>query len=120
MGQALEHEQKLEKSRYKGPSLLLFSILKMCSYIEHKYKDEVKDLAVVDCDNTWILCRSAFLRYFISMYRDLISMFKEIRKIRKECPVCEVERDLSYGEIDEVLKVRGEDIEVTSKGALLP
>lgn len=42
-------------------------------------------------------------------------MFKEIRKIRKECPVCEIERDLSYGEIDEVLKVRGEDIEVTSR-----
>lgn len=42
-------------------------------------------------------------------------MFKEIRKIRKECPVCEVGRDLTYGEMDEILKVRGEDINVTSK-----
>lgn len=42
-------------------------------------------------------------------------MFKEIRKIRKECPVCEIERDLIYGAMDEVLKVRGEDINVTSK-----
>lgn len=42
-------------------------------------------------------------------------MFKEIKKIRKECPVCEFERDLSYREITEVLKVRGEDINVTSR-----
>jgi len=42
-------------------------------------------------------------------------MFKEISKIKKGCPVCEVERDLIYGAIDEVLKVRGENIEVTSK-----
>lgn len=42
-------------------------------------------------------------------------MLKEIRKIKKECPVCEIERDLVYGEMDEVLKVRGEDIEITSK-----
>lgn len=42
-------------------------------------------------------------------------MFKEIRKIKKECPICEVERDLTYGEMDEILKVRGEDINVTSR-----
>lgn len=42
-------------------------------------------------------------------------MFKEISKIKKECPVCEIERDLIYGEMNEVLKVRGEDIEITSK-----
>ena len=42
-------------------------------------------------------------------------MFKEIRKIKKECPVCEIERDLIYGEMNEVLKVRGEDIEITSR-----
>ncbi len=42
-------------------------------------------------------------------------MFKEISKIKKGCPVCEVERDLIYGAMDEVLKVRGENIEVTSK-----
>ena len=45
----------------------------------------------------------------------MLKEIKEIRKIRKECPVCEVERDLIYGEMDEVLKVRGEDIEVTSR-----
>lgn len=42
-------------------------------------------------------------------------MIKEISKIKKECPVCEIERDLIYGEMNEVLKVRGEDIEVTSR-----
>lgn len=42
-------------------------------------------------------------------------MFKEIKKIKNECPVCEVERDLVYGLIDEILKVRNEDIPVTSK-----
>lgn len=42
-------------------------------------------------------------------------MFKEINKIKRGCPVCETERDLIYGEMDEVLKVRGEDIEITSK-----
>lgn len=42
-------------------------------------------------------------------------MFKEISKIKKECPVCEIERDLIYGVMDEFLKVRGEDIEVTSR-----
>lgn len=42
-------------------------------------------------------------------------MFKEISKIKKECPVCEIERALIYGEMNEVLKVRGEDIEVTSR-----
>lgn len=42
-------------------------------------------------------------------------MFKEISKIKKECPDCEIERDLIYGEVSEVLKVRGENIEVTSK-----
>jgi putative zinc finger/helix-turn-helix YgiT family protein len=42
-------------------------------------------------------------------------MFKEISKIKKGCPVCEVERDLIYGAMDEVLKVRGEDIEITSR-----
>lgn len=44
-----------------------------------------------------------------------MSVFKEISKIKKGCPVCEVERDLIYGAMDEVLKVRGENIEVTSK-----
>jgi len=43
-------------------------------------------------------------------------MFKEIKKIKsKECPVCEIERGLIYGLLDETLKVRDEDIEVTSK-----
>jgi len=44
-----------------------------------------------------------------------MNTFKEISKIKKECPVCETERALVYGEMDEVLKVRGEDIEITSK-----
>jgi len=39
----------------------------------------------------------------------------ELNRLNRECPVCEVEKDLIYGEIDEVLKVRGEDIYVTSK-----
>jgi putative zinc finger/helix-turn-helix YgiT family protein len=42
-------------------------------------------------------------------------MLKEISRSREECPVCETERDLVYGEIKEVLKVRGEDIEVTTR-----
>ncbi|MBI5103133.1 MAG: type II toxin-antitoxin system MqsA family antitoxin [Nitrospirae bacterium] len=41
--------------------------------------------------------------------------FKEISKIHKECPVCEIERDLSYGETRDRLKVRGLEIEVASK-----
>ena len=45
----------------------------------------------------------------------MITMFKEISKIKKECPVCEIERNLIYGVMDEVLKVRGEDIEITSR-----
>ena len=45
----------------------------------------------------------------------MLKEIKEIRKIRKECPDCEIERDLIYGEVSEVLKVRGENIEVTSK-----
>jgi len=42
-------------------------------------------------------------------------MFKEIKKIKNECPVCEVERDLIYGLTDDTLKVRNEEITVTSK-----
>ncbi len=41
--------------------------------------------------------------------------FKEISRIHKECPVCDNEKDLAYGETTEILKVRGEGIEVTSK-----
>lgn len=41
-------------------------------------------------------------------------MFNEIKKIKNECPVCEVERDLIYGRIDETVKVRNEEIEVAS------
>ena len=41
--------------------------------------------------------------------------FKEISKIHKECPVCEIERDLIYGETRDILKVRGLDIDVASK-----
>jgi putative zinc finger/helix-turn-helix YgiT family protein len=41
--------------------------------------------------------------------------FKGISKIKKECPVCENERELVYGEAKEVLKVRGEEIEVITK-----
>lgn len=41
--------------------------------------------------------------------------FKEIRRIHRECPVCDDERDVAYGEITETLSVRGENVEVTSK-----
>jgi putative zinc finger/helix-turn-helix YgiT family protein len=41
--------------------------------------------------------------------------FREIRRIHKECPVCETEKELAYGEINEVLKVRGIDINVSSR-----
>lgn len=41
--------------------------------------------------------------------------FKEISKIHKECPVCEIERDLIYGETRDILNVRGLDIDVASK-----
>jgi putative zinc finger/helix-turn-helix YgiT family protein len=50
----------------------------------------------------------------------MMSMFKEISKIKKGCPVCEVEKDLIYGTMDEVLKVRGEDIEITSRVHYFP
>lgn len=42
-------------------------------------------------------------------------ILNEIKRLNRECPVCEVEKDLIYGEINEVLKVRGEDIDVTSR-----
>lgn len=45
----------------------------------------------------------------------MLKEIKEIRKIRKECPDCEIERALIYGEVSEVLNVRGENIEVASK-----
>lgn len=40
--------------------------------------------------------------------------FRERKKFRMECPVCEQERDLLYGETKESLKIRGEKVEVTS------
>jgi len=43
-----------------------------------------------------------------------MTTFKEISKIRAECPVCEADKDLVYGTIKEVLNVRGEDIDVES------
>jgi putative zinc finger/helix-turn-helix YgiT family protein len=42
-------------------------------------------------------------------------LFKKISNIHEECPVCEMERDLIYGETRDILKVRGLDIEVVSK-----
>lgn len=41
--------------------------------------------------------------------------FKEISKIYKECPVCEKEVNLSYGEAIETLNVRGEAINVITQ-----
>jgi putative zinc finger/helix-turn-helix YgiT family protein len=35
--------------------------------------------------------------------------------MRKECPICETERDLQYGRKSEIFKVRGEEITVESK-----
>lgn len=46
------------------------------------------------------------------MTKDLL--FREINKLHKECPVCEIERDLVYGETRDTLKIRGLDIDVTS------
>lgn len=42
-------------------------------------------------------------------------MFKEIRKERKECPICQEERDLSYGIKQEALRVRDEEIPVKAR-----
>jgi len=39
----------------------------------------------------------------------------EIRRVNRECLVCDFDRDLVYGEIHETLKVRGEEIGVNSK-----
>lgn len=41
--------------------------------------------------------------------------FNETRRIHKECPVCETEKELAYGEIKETLKIRGVDIKVVSR-----
>jgi putative zinc finger/helix-turn-helix YgiT family protein len=45
----------------------------------------------------------------------LATPFKELSRINTECPVCEAEKDLVYGETIEVLKIRGKSIEVASK-----
>jgi len=42
-------------------------------------------------------------------------MFKALRTVKKECPICECERDLQFGKRNEILKIRDEDIAVESK-----
>ncbi len=42
-------------------------------------------------------------------------MFTKIRELRDECPLCEGVRDLDYGSKKEVIRVRGEGIDVESK-----
>ncbi len=44
-----------------------------------------------------------------------MNQFKEIKRLKMECPVCEHERNVVYGETKESLKIRGEEIDVTSK-----
>ncbi len=44
-----------------------------------------------------------------------MDILKVISKIKEECPICGIEKNIIYGEIKEVLKVRGEDIEVTTR-----
>lgn len=39
-------------------------------------------------------------------------MFKRIKGVRDECPICEKKRNLVYGKRTEVVKVRGEEIPV--------
>lgn len=47
-------------------------------------------------------------------------MFKVLKTIKKECPICESERDLQFGKRSEILKIRGEDIAVESKVYFCP
>jgi len=42
-------------------------------------------------------------------------MFKVLRTVKKECPICESERDLQFGKRSEILKIRDETIAVKSK-----
>lgn len=44
-----------------------------------------------------------------------MDMLRVISEIKEECPICGSERNITYGEIREVLKVRGEDIEVATR-----
>lgn len=44
-----------------------------------------------------------------------MDMLRIISRIREECPICGIEKNIIYGEIKEGLKVRGEDIEVFTR-----
>jgi putative zinc finger/helix-turn-helix YgiT family protein len=39
-------------------------------------------------------------------------MFKKLREITTECPICETERTLSFGKRNEIVKVGGEEIKI--------
>lgn len=41
-------------------------------------------------------------------------MFKKIKEVKDECPICEKKRSLLYGKRNEVVNVRGEKIPVTA------
>jgi len=44
-----------------------------------------------------------------------MDILKVISNIKEECPICGIEKNITYGEIKEILKVRGEDIEITTR-----
>ena len=47
-------------------------------------------------------------------------MFKVLKTVKKACPICEVERELQFGNRSETLKIRDEDIVVESKVYFCP
>ena len=47
-------------------------------------------------------------------------MFKVLKTVKKVCPICEAERELQFGNRNETLKIRDEDITVESKVYFCP
>ena len=47
-------------------------------------------------------------------------MFKVLKTVKKVCPICGTERELHFGNRNETLKIRDEDIVVESKVYFCP